>query len=84
MSDLPTANIKSAPMTVSKRMVKCLSYYNTRPPRAAVLSGSGWSWMTLEDALEREFLHVGESGYHELTAHGRQALVQNARGNGDV
>jgi len=37
-----------------------------------------WGTRTLDEALDREFLHVGPHGAHDLTDAGRKAL-RNAR-----
>lgn len=60
--------------TISDRLARCLIYYEHPFPRPPSGPAPGWGTRTLDEALDRNFLHVGPHGAHDLTDLGREAL----------
>lgn len=65
---------QSQTTTISPRMARCLRHYEQPFPRPPSCTGDGWGTATLDEALNRDFLHVGPHGAHDLTDLGREAL----------
>ncbi len=70
---MPTSP-ETTDLTISKRMAACLRHYAKPFPRPASRSGEGWGSRTVDEVLDRDLLHVGPHGAHDLTAAGREAL----------